>query len=184
MAELTNFNVPVQKTGEGGFPDPYFAPYNQNMQFQQMNQYPLHTLPTGQPSAIRGPPNSEVQVQASVGPLTSKVARDKRKQVRQKSKSVAPTAPSIPTKGTAKEKPVSGRGSDGKLTAKKDKTITIFCTPDGKVTGPSSLISRFSEITIRYILNLAFLRVCLSKKIKRWWIILIVFILETIIKVL
>ncbi|XP_027920795.1 B3 domain-containing transcription factor LEC2 [Vigna unguiculata] len=133
MAELTNFNVPVQKTGEGGFPDPYFAPYNQNMQFQQMNQYPLHTLPTGQPSAIRGPPNSEVQVQASVGPLTSKVARDKRKQVRQKSKSVAPTAPSIPTKGTAKEKPVSGRGSDGKLTAKKDKTITIFCTPDGKM---------------------------------------------------
>ncbi|KAG2410174.1 B3 domain-containing transcription factor LEC2 Protein LEAFY COTYLEDON 2 [Vigna angularis] len=126
MAELTNFNFPVDKTGEIGFPDPYFGPYDQNMHFQQMNPYPLHTLPTPQRNGIYGPPNSEVQT--SVGPLTSKVARDKRKKVRQKSKNVAPTAPLVPTKGT-KEKPVSGRG---KLTINLDRTTTVFCSPDGK----------------------------------------------------
>ncbi|XP_047155713.1 B3 domain-containing transcription factor LEC2 [Vigna umbellata] len=126
MAELTNFNFPIDKTGEIGFPNPYFGPYDQNMHFQQMNPYPLHTLPTPQPNAIYGPPNSEVQT--SVGPLTSKVARDKRKKVRQKSKNVAPTAPLVPTKGT-KEKPVSGRG---KLTINLDRTTIVFCSPDGK----------------------------------------------------
>lgn len=138
MAELTNFNFPVDKTGQVGFPEPYFGPYDQNMHFQQMNPYPLHTLPTRQPNAIYyAPPNSEVKT--SVGPLTGKVAREKRKKVRQKGKSVAPTAPSVPTKGT-KEKPASGRG---KLTVNQDKTVTVFCSPDGKVIG-SLLILIFS----------------------------------------
>ncbi|KAL9329361.1 hypothetical protein ACSQ67_004364 [Phaseolus vulgaris] len=142
MGELKNVNFPVDNSGHVGFPDPYYAPFDQNMQFQQVNQYPLHTLQTGQPNAIYGAPNSEVQgwsqqqpeeeeYRKSVGTLTSKVARDKRKQVRQKSKSV-PVAPLVPTKGIIKEQPVPGGGSDGKLTINQDRIFAVFCSPDGK----------------------------------------------------
>jgi len=141
MGELKNVNFPVDNSGQVGFPDPYYGPYDQNMQFQQVNQYPLHTLQTGQPNAIYGPPNSDVQgwshleeeeCRKGVGTLTSKVARDKRKQVRQKSKSVAPMAPLVATK---REQTVPGGGSDGKLIANQDTTMTVFCSPDGKVIG-------------------------------------------------
>ncbi|CAJ1936508.1 unnamed protein product [Sphenostylis stenocarpa] len=63
---------------------------------------------------------------------TSKVARDKRKQVRQKSKSVVAMAPLVPTKGIKRGQFVPGGGSNENIIANQDSSTNVFSTPDGK----------------------------------------------------
>ncbi|RDY08078.1 B3 domain-containing transcription factor LEC2, partial [Mucuna pruriens] len=146
MGHPQNVNV-TDNNGQLGHPEPYFVPYNQNMSFQQhvhsfsqVNQYPMYSFPVGQSNIPFRMPNFELQGWSQQGEEgrnkmmeahTSKAARDRRKQARQRSRSSAPMAPQVPER-TIRQQPITGGGSNVRMTIKQDIYTNVFYTPDGK----------------------------------------------------
>ncbi|KAK7400596.1 hypothetical protein VNO78_11806 [Psophocarpus tetragonolobus] len=143
-----NVNLHADNNGEPGFHEDYSISYNQNPQFQQhvpplpqVNPSPLYPFPMGQSSIAYGETNSEVQDLSQIGgedrmnnidPRMSKVAREKRRQVRQMKRSSTSLVP----EGRTKEQSITSGGSNSKMTVKQElqsRNNEIFCTPDGKL---------------------------------------------------
>ncbi|KAL2344065.1 hypothetical protein Fmac_005350 [Flemingia macrophylla] len=131
MSHPQNVNL-AGNIGQLAYPAPHHAPYDQNQRFQylqplaQENQRPLC------PSQILGKsdvgitiPNSKPSQLQEVKRAKSRLAREKRKQVRQRIKIATPVAPAEGTR----EKP---RTTRRRSNVSRDRNGKIFVTPDGK----------------------------------------------------
>ncbi|KAK7362826.1 hypothetical protein VNO77_04950 [Canavalia gladiata] len=127
------------------FPEPYFVPYDRNLRFPHMDTfpqvneplgYPLYSLPMGESSVLYRMPNSELQGWSQPREEErnmSRVARDRRKQARQRNRSSSALGAPIVPIGTIKgQQPVTSGGSNVKVTVNQNRNPHVFCTPDGK----------------------------------------------------
>lgn len=106
---------------------------------QTLGGYPMYSFPSGQ-SSVRMPnhqPQSLFQTREKDRKVEeawmSKIARDKRKQARQKGRSFFAGAPSISEGTISGQHPVTRGESNVQVTDSQNRNTHVFCAPDGKV---------------------------------------------------
>ncbi|XP_020220482.1 B3 domain-containing transcription factor LEC2-like [Cajanus cajan] len=129
MGHPQNVNL-VGNNDQFAYLDPYSGPYDQNQQFQhvqslaQVNHPPLYPFQMGQSDVATTMSNLVPRGRSQLSEeerVRSRLARERRRQARQRSRSVAPMAP---VEGTIRERPHN---------VNQGRNANIFVTPDGMV---------------------------------------------------